>query len=55
MKDLPPLPYRHWRDTRTMRGLTTSAIEPGEAWTWCYIDSLFGEAGTEQSYAKARA
>lgn len=27
------------------------SFEPGETWTWCYVDEQFGEAETEQSYA----
>jgi hypothetical protein len=31
------------------------SYEPGETWTWCYVDTLFGKSDTEQSYGEAHA
>jgi Zn-finger in ubiquitin-hydrolases and other protein len=40
---------RHFHGTRHP---VVQTFEPGEKWTWCYIDELFGEADTEQAYAQ---
>lgn len=38
---------KHFRSTHHP---VVQSFEPGEAWTWCYVDELFGEGDGEQSY-----
>jgi uncharacterized UBP type Zn finger protein len=35
---------------RTTHHPVVQSFEPGEMWTWCYVDEVFGEAETELSY-----
>ena len=43
---------RHFHDTKHP---VVQSYEPGETWTWCYVDTLFGDGETEQSYAESHA
>jgi uncharacterized UBP type Zn finger protein len=40
---------KHYRSTHHP---VVQSFEPGEMWTYCYVDELFGEAQTEQSYGE---